>query len=169
MTVLCLDAASTTGWARWDGPGQVVHGRWKLPDHHHYGRRFAFFLTWLDKHIQENGVRLVGYEQPFIGMKTNRAAIKTVVGVEVMIDLACAKNQVPVRPLNNRSVRAHFLGSYKAKRAALKAATIAQCQRLGWKPRDDNEADALACLHFLLCKEKIDHGLPLGPVLAAAE
>jgi len=55
-----------------------------------------------------------------------------------------------VQAVNVSTWRKHFIGSQKrgSKRATLKSLTMERCNQLGFKPRRDDEADALGILDY---------------------
>jgi crossover junction endodeoxyribonuclease RuvC len=157
-SILALDLAAKTGFA-W---GHVNHGLG--PDHYPlsgsavFGKPGASMAAifrncrlWLKAFISEHQVDVVIFEAPLVPMfkagATNINTIRILMGLPAIVEEALY-GLCDVREARVAEVRRHFLGSTKFKRTAAKALTIAACRRLGWKPVDDNAADALALWHY---------------------
>jgi hypothetical protein len=159
--ILALDLAARSGWAMGYAKDAVpTSGTIRFARE---GASMAAVLSncrlFLRDFLSANPeIGIVVFEAPLVpGFKTGKttfAATRQLIGlcavVEEMIytynDLD--RRNAPFTPILCREarvsdVRNHFIGK-NPKRDIAKAMTIAQCQRLGWKPLDDNEADALA-------------------------
>ena len=66
------------------------------------------------------------------------------IGFAVTVEMLCCRWSVDVSQAPSNSVRKAFCGSGRAK----KPEVWAECLRRGWKPQDDNAADALALMDY---------------------
>lgn len=151
--LLSLDLATEAGWAvsRQDGPpafGTYRIGRDGCTTQDFYVDAYR----WLAGLITLENPWAIVYEAAYIP-PTNINTARKLIGLSVVLELVCAHKRVPrLREVSAGEWRKHFLGSAHGKRAALKAACMAECQRRGWKVKDDNQADALGMLdHALVC------------------
>ncbi len=159
--VLFLDIATATGWALWEGASRVRHGTYSIPGGR-MGRRLRHFAFWLDGMLTVNQVGHLAIEAPLLrgDGKTNIDTIRLLHGLVSAAHIAAEGRDVGlVEEANIGTIRAHFIGTAHGKRAELKAKTMAICSALGWQPKNDNEGDALAGLHFTLHKHRYPHGL----------
>jgi hypothetical protein len=150
--ILALDLAARTGWAlgRAMDPrpasGSVRFGK----DGSSMAAVFHACRRWLDAFLAQNpGVQLVVFESPLVPMfsrgKTTITTIRQLMGLPAIVEeFLYAKGGYDVREARVAEVRVHFLGSNKFRREIAKDKTVARCNLLGWKPVDDNAADALA-------------------------
>ena len=146
--VLFLDIATDTGYASRSAKGAVLSGVHKLPKDKDLGRFLSAYHYWLVDLLGafDRNEMVVAYEQPFAG---NKSAAPKLYALAGHTEFVCRRLGVGrYFPVHNRSIRAHFLGGGMKKRAELKRLTIDECRRRGFKPVDDNEADAIAGLDY---------------------
>ncbi|UYO50307.1 hypothetical protein KQX64_06955 [Rhodopseudomonas palustris] len=102
---------------------------------------------WLKAFLTVNHTRLVVFEAPMtpdqLHGHTNINSIRQQIGLSETVD-ELLFDKFDVREAKVTDVRRFFLGTTRMKREDAKARTTYQCRRLGWKPCDDNAADALA-------------------------
>ena len=166
--VLALDVATVTGWAL-SRPGakpaptpvEIVAGA--TIDAHLSGnkvtcrkggedvRAWRTYHDWLKDMLALHNPDWVVYEAPFISGNSKQAnAAFRLLGFASLTETLCDIAGIQCRKVNNGSVRKHFIGRGTGNRKDLKLTTERRCRDLGWTFRDDNEADALACLDFAL-------------------
>jgi Holliday junction resolvasome RuvABC endonuclease subunit len=150
--ILAIDPAEHMGLAWWCSTGPVqgskairLQGKTR-PD------RLAFALGMLgglfaDASAIGAPITRVFCEEGWQRLGDARAVFK----LEGIIEAACAHAGVPLTLVQANKWRKTFLGYGTGRRASLKKAVIAQCQRLGHEPHDDNEADAIGLLHHGRC------------------
>jgi len=147
MNILALDLATTTGWALREGD-RVESGvqvfdvkRGESP-----GMRYIRFRRWL----AEIGTRaeLIVYEQTvptttkFAGASTRELAS----GLATRVQEYCAERGIEHTAVYPSTLKKFTTGKGNAKKPDVLAAV---CRR--WKAvTDDNEADAVALLHYAL-------------------
>lgn len=157
--ILSLDLARKTGWALGlanDAKPQSGSLQITNSDSSH-AKLFSSWREYLRDFIALNPeIGLVIFESPLPPMlrtgNTNISAIRLLMGLAAVTEeLLYTLNQFPQRPhiidvreARVADVRTHFIGSNRHKRDEAKMLTIKRCRQLGWEPKDDNAADALA-------------------------
>ena len=157
--ILALDLAARTGWALGTVKDDMPESgsiRWAKE-----GASLACVLSECRDQLgafllQHPGIEIVVFEAPMdptiIKGPRRPGTARMLMGltgvVEEMIYTGNAKGyfarRVDVREATVAQIRVHFIGSNHRKRDVAKQQTILKCRRLGWKPIDDNAADALA-------------------------
>lgn len=166
---MVYDVARHAGWAVYT-PGRASprFGVLRLPATRTDGSNGPAFkllfehISWADRNFGR--LAHIGYElflAPTGGKKddqtsfqTSPKTIKTQVGMIATIEMCAEMLGIESHPIHNASWRSHWLGAQKrgTKREQFKALAIAKAKALGWAPHDDNDADAIGQLHFLLKK-----------------
>jgi Holliday junction resolvasome RuvABC endonuclease subunit len=149
MKILAIDPGTKCGWAYGDdtlqvtpmmnsGTWQLTSGRW-----HDLGSRCIRLRQEIRK-IFELGVDLVVYEEVRRHLGTDAAHVYgAIVGA---LQEECRNAGVSFESVPVGTVKKHATGKGNANKEAMLAAAIAR----GWKPVDDNEADALFILDWRL-------------------
>lgn len=157
---LALDISSNTGWALCR-PSDLLDPAFKpLSGAVRLGMTGATpqekgwaFIQWLGEAVSFHKPRMLIYEAPLPtsrpqGGSTNSTAF-------MLIGLAFLAGAVAngfgcyhIDAAYASTVRKHFIGKGNVQRSQAKALTIKRCQELGWTPKTDDEADALALLHW---------------------
>ncbi len=148
-TVLALDLALTTGYAVRKESGRVESGsfdcRGKARDLP--GARWANFRRFLVELKQANPDISVIWYEVVIGHGPNQVASAHCFGaLRALVELFAFHHQIELKPVGVSAWKKRFTGNGAAK----KDDVIAVCRQLGFKPADDNEADALGILHVAL-------------------
>lgn len=150
--ILALDLAAKTGWAlgyvtdKEPESGSIRFAKEGASMAAVFSACRLYLQDFLTMHPE---IGLVVFEAPvnplvFRGARRPETA-RHLMGIAAVVEeLLYTLGKYDVREAEVRQVRTHFLGSNKHKRAAAKELTIQTCHRLGWKPIDDNAADALA-------------------------
>ena len=159
LVILALDLGTTTGWALRSANGPVAHGfvSFKSQRFEGGGMRYLRFGRWLADMLALSGSQT--------GSQTNLTGIGAVYFEEVRrhlgVDAAhvyggllatltawCEHHQIPYQGVPVGTIKRHATG----KGNAGKAGVIAAMKALGHPVTDDNEADALALLHWALAQ-----------------
>ena len=159
LVILALDLGTTTGWALRSANGPVAHGfvSFKSQRFEGGGMRYLRFGRWLADMLALSGSQT--------GSQTNLTGIGAVYFEEVRrhlgVDAAhvyggllatltawCEHHQIPYQGVPVGTIKRHATG----KGNAGKAEVIAAMKALGHPVTDDNEADALALLHWALAQ-----------------
>lgn len=156
--ILSMDLSKrSTGWAYWNASSDLPsYGTWEL------GSAFTpNGATYCKLHQQMSDLhRLCKFEHLFFEEPINPAKLQGHTNIEtlrVLSGLAAhaesfgeAMGMRTINAVNLSSWRATFIGKQKrgTKRATLKDLSIERCHQLGWKPKNDDEADALGLLDY---------------------
>ena len=163
IVILALDLGTTTGWALRSANGPVAHGfvSFKSQRFEGGGMRYLRFGRWLADMLALSGQKSGSQT----GSQTNLTGIGAVYFEEVRrhlgVDAAhvyggllatltawCEHHQIPYQGVPVGTIKRHATG----KGNAAKAEVIAAMKALGHPVTDDNEADALALLHWALAQ-----------------
>lgn len=145
--VLALDIGTSMGWALRTGC-TVVSGSKSFAQRkgETRGDRLLRFGQWLAS-MNAGGLGLVAYEDVAFHGKLNGVMAAHAYGqYEGAILTFCARHQIPVRCVHTATLKKAITGKGNAK----KPAVIAAVQAHGFRPADDDEADALAVLLWAL-------------------
>ena len=145
--VLALDLGQKTGWAVRNADGAIASGTAEFKPGRFEGGGMAFlrFRAWLLEVDQTTGgVDTVYFEE----VRSHRgvAAAHAYGGFLAHLTAWAEANKVPYRGVPVATIKRHATGQGNANKEAVMAAVRA----LGFAPADDNEADALAMLHWAL-------------------
>jgi hypothetical protein len=145
MNILALDLSTKTGWAlgtpeRYESGVQTFDlKRGESP-----GMRYVRFRRWLEE--VATGVELIVYEQvvPAPAKFGGASARELAYNLAGRVQELCAVRGIEHTNVWPSSLKKWTTGKGNANKDAMKATV---CQR--WKPvTDDNEADAIAILHY---------------------
>lgn len=154
MRIVALDLATTTGvaiGAAHDGPLCHTERLGKAGEHH--GARFSEVMFLTKRLIAQHKPDLVAIEAPVVtGAKGDANRALLAMGLRGCVMGVCTFKGVSCQDFNVLSIRAHFLGNGRIKRAEAKAMTIERCRTLGWHVANDNEADAAALWDYARAK-----------------
>lgn len=166
--ILALDLATVTGFALGNVSGIKVQGSRPFPrTGEDIGTFASSFRHWLIGGIRRHKPTLVVYEQPMLPTKTQLVTLRKLYGMAFLAELICRDEGVEVREAHRQQILTHFLGrgSVPRKREERQAAIHRQCLIRGWKPVDDNHADALALLDFAVAIMHPDSAMRAAPLL----
>ena len=153
--ILCLDLATTTGFAIRRADGRIESGEVSFAPRKGEGpgRRFAraraFLLEVktanpdLAEIVYEDVVQIVGPGQAH--------AAKIYGGLLAVVQMFGEHHGIAYRGVGVSTIKRLFAGHGNAS----KADVIEQCRAMGFRPGGDNEADAIALLHVALDKCQI--------------
>ena len=163
LVILALDLGTTTGWALRSANGPVAHGfvSFKSQRFEGGGMRYLRFGRWLADMLALSGQQ----SGSKTGAQANLTGIEAIYFEEVRrhlgVDAAhvyggllatltawCEHHQIPYQGVPVGTIKRHATG----KGNAGKAEVIAAMKALGHPVTDDNEADALALLHWALAQ-----------------
>jgi len=117
------------------------------------GKVGVLFHDWLDAIMGEcGGPDWAVFEAPFIprgAISVNNATIRRLYGLAMIAQMVAHNWGAKCREVDTASVAKHFTGQARwGGREAKKAATRRVCERYGWAPVTEDEADALAVLVY---------------------
>ena len=148
--ILSFDLGTTTGWAMWEN-GQVSSGSVSFkPTHFDSGHsRYTRFRRWLGT----NDNRAVGdviYEA--VRRHNGTVAAQTYGGFMATLQTWCDARSIPYEGVAVGTIKKFATGKGNASKLAM----VAAMEKRGHKPRDDNEADALALLYWRLAQASLE-------------
>lgn len=146
-SVLALDLGTTTGWAIRPGTGAIAHGWVSLKNSRYEGggMRYLRFQQWLGQMYGTAGdISAVYFEEVRRHASTDAAHVYG--GLLATLTSWCESRQIPYQGVPVGTIKRHATG----KGNAGKDLVIAAMRERGFAVTDDNEADALALLHFAM-------------------
>ena len=107
------------------------------------GRAGLAFSEWLYDLASLEKPGLIAIEAPVLGKSGGKVfTSELLVGLAFTADLIAASLNIRAVRAHVQSVRRHLLGNGRPENP--KRAVMERCRLLGWSPRDNNEADAMA-------------------------
>lgn len=152
--VLALDLGQMTGWAMRLPDAIIASGTVEFRPGRFEGGGMVYlrFRNWLEQVHATNRLRLVVFEE--VRRHVGTAASHAYGGFLAVLTSWCEHREVPYHGVPVGTIKRHIAG----KGNACKDDVIAALRALGFDPEDDNEADALAVLHWALA-----NGIDGGP------
>lgn len=149
-TVLALDLGTTTGWALRPAAGAIAHGWISLKGGRFEGggMRYLRFSRWLHEIYSTAGdVNAVYFEEVRRHASTDAAHVYG--GLMATLTSWCESRNIPYEGVPVGTIKRHATGKGNADKAAVMEAVRGR----GHPVTDDNEADAIALLHWALEQE----------------
>ena len=146
---LALDLGQHTGWALRQPSGLVASGThgFKPGRFEGGGMPLLRFAAWLGElHASAGPIRMVFFEE--VRAHKGTAAAHTYGAFLGQLTAWCETNRVGYSGVPVATIKRHATG----KGNAGKEMVIAAIRALGYTPADDNEADALAILHWAMAQ-----------------
>ena len=158
VRILALDLASKTGWAAWDGAdvadangeraegsGLVASGVQSFPRSR--GDSLGMFLLrfrgWIRRTVAEFRPDVIAHELSIVGPRANKLAID----MEALLRTECAAQGLENVGVPVGTLKKHATGNGRASKAEMVQAAL---DRWGVEIEDDNHADALCVLAWVL-------------------
>jgi Holliday junction resolvasome RuvABC endonuclease subunit len=141
--LLALDLGTTTGWAMRLADGSIVSGTMSFRPGRYEGggMRYLRFRSWLDEMLRQSpALGAVFFEEVRRHAGTDAAHIYG--GFLAHLAAWCEQKGLPYQGVPVGAIKRHVTGKGNAD----KQAVIAAVTDRGFKPTDDNEADAIAIL-----------------------
>jgi len=149
-TLLALDLGTTAGWALRAPEGQIAHGFVSLKSQRFEGggMRYLRFRRWLTDMkatlAAPEGPGAVYFEEVRRHLGVDAAHVYG--GLLAMLTAWCEYHRIPYQGVPVGTIKKHAT----SKGNASKDEMIAAMRALGHAVTDDNEADALAILHWAI-------------------
>ncbi|WP_137703163.1 hypothetical protein [Marimonas lutisalis] len=145
--ILALDLGTTTGWALRGFDGLVTTGTasFKPGRYDGGGMRYLRFTNWLTELDRLSGpVGTIWFEEVRRHAGTDAAHVYG--GLMASLTSWAELRGIPYEGVPVGTIKRHATGKGNANKAAMIAAAKAR----GFSPVDDNEADAIAILHWAI-------------------
>ena len=149
-TLLALDLGTTTGWALRTPDRRIVSGThsFKPQRFEGGGMRFLRFVRWLDElQALSGGLQHLAFEE--VRRHASTDAAHCYGGFLGLLCAWCERHAIPYQGVPVGTIKRHATGKGNAPKDAM----IAAVRSWGYTPVDDNEADALALLHWAITQE----------------
>ncbi|TCP06520.1 crossover junction endodeoxyribonuclease RuvC [Caldimonas thermodepolymerans] len=146
-TILALDLGTTSGWALRDRTGRITSGSqsFKPQRFEGGGMRYLRFGRWISE-IQTSVSELQFLYFEEVRRHVSTDAAHAYGGFLATLTAWCEHHGIPYQGVPVGTIKKHATGSGRAGKDAVMAAV----RRRGHAPADDDEADALALLHWAL-------------------
>jgi len=151
-TLLALDLGTRTGWALRSSDGHITSGSegFRPQRFEGGGMRFLRFKRWLTEiKSQADGIGALYFEE--VRRHASTDAAHAYGGFLATLTAWCEHHQIPYQGVPVGTIKKHATGRGNAG----KDQVIIAVRSRGHAPVDDNEADALALLHWAIQ----DHGV----------
>jgi Holliday junction resolvasome RuvABC endonuclease subunit len=151
-TMLALDLGTTTGWALQHRDGTVSSGTavFKPQRFEGGGMRFLRFKRWLNELCSvSSDIHAVYFEE--VRRHAGVDAAHAYGGFLGHLTAWCEQHHIPYQGVPVGTIKKHATGKGNAGKPEMIAAAKAR----GYAPTDDNEADALALLHWALATQEV--------------
>ena len=145
--ILALDLGTTTGWALCCTDGAIVSGTMSFRPSRYEGggMRYLRFRSWLNEIANRVGeIGTVHFEEVRRHAGTDASHIYG--GLMATLTSWAELRGVPYGGVPVGTIKRHATGKGNASKESMVAAARAR----GYSPADDNEADAIAILHWAL-------------------
>ena len=152
-TILALDLGTTTGWALRGSDGNVTSGSESFRPQRFEGggMRFLRFKRWLTElKTVADGIDALHFEEVRRHVSTDAAHAYG--GFLATLTAWCEHHQIPYQGVPVGTIKKHATGKGNAGKDEVIAAMSAR----GHTPGDDNEADALALLHWAIAQHDLE-------------
>ena len=149
-TLLALDLGTTTGWALRQSDGSLTSGTecFRPQRFEGGGMRFLRFKRWLNEVRSAcHPINAVYFEE--VRRHAGVDAAHAYGGFMGHLTAWCEHHDIPYQGVPVGTIKKHATGKGNADKTAM----IAAAQARGHTPNDDNEADALALLHWAIAME----------------
>lgn len=144
-TILALDLGTSTGWALRTPDGAIASGTQSFRPQRFEGggMRYLRFRRWISE-LQESFPELQTLYFEEVRRHAGVDAAHVYGGLLATLSAWCEHHNVPYQGVPVGTIKKHATGKGNASKAEM----IAAMRRRGHSPVDDNEADALAILHW---------------------
>ena len=152
-TILALDLGTTTGWALRGSDGHITSGSESFRPQRFAGggMRFLRFKRWLTElKAVTNGIDALHFEEVRRHVSTDAAHAYG--GFLATLTAWCEHHQIPYQGVPVGTIKKHATGKGNAGKDEVTASVTAR----GHAPGDDNEADALALLHWAIAQHDLE-------------
>lgn len=153
MNILAIDIGTQTGWARSSRAGTVASGSESFAPRRMEaaGQRWLKFRAFLnDQRVAGGEINAIYFED--VKQHAGTLAAHVYGGFLACLEMWCAANNVPLKPVGVGVVKKHWTGKGNADKAVMCETARAR----GFRPKDSNEADALAILSLAQHLEGIE-------------
>ncbi|WP_241061187.1 hypothetical protein [Achromobacter xylosoxidans] len=150
VNILALDLGTKLGWALQLRGRPITHGTESFTPRKSWspGQRWQRFRTFLHEVVAHNNVHVIAYED--VKRHAGTDAAHAYGAFLALTELVADSHRVRLVPVGVGTIKKHWTGKGNADKAAMEA----QARARGFRPESDNDADALAILHWAVAQER---------------
>lgn len=152
VNILALDLGTKTGYALRRRDGTLRYGTEVFAPRASWtpGQKWQRYRAWLSKIIAEEAVNLIVFEDVKAHGKGAVLAAHAYGGFRAMLEMVADGHRVRLLPVGVSTIKKHWTGKGNANKDAM----LSQAKARGFRPETDNDADALAILHWAVEQER---------------
>ncbi|MGE8691108.1 MAG: hypothetical protein ACN6PJ_28450 [Achromobacter sp.] len=150
VNILALDLGTKLGWAMLPRGGQITHGTESFAPRKSWspGQRWQRFRSFLHEVVARHNVHVIAYED--VKRHVGTDAAHAYGAFLALTELVADSHRVRLVPVGVGTIKKHWTGKGNADKGAM----LAQARARGFRPETDNDADALAILHWAVDQER---------------
>lgn len=150
VNILALDLGTKLGWAVQARGGRIAHGTEVFTPRASWspGQRWLRARSFLTDLIVRNQVHAIAYED--VKRHAGTDAAHAYGAFLCLVQMAADSHRATLMPVGVGTIKKHWTGKGNADKNAMKA----QARVRGFHPETDNDADALAILHWAVAQER---------------
>jgi Holliday junction resolvasome RuvABC endonuclease subunit len=150
VNILALDLGTKLGWALQMRDRPITHGTESFAPRKSWspGQRWQRYRTFLHEVVAHNNVHVIAYED--VKRHAGTDAAHAYGAFLALTELVADSHRVRLVPVGVGTIKKHWTGKGNADKAAMEA----QARARGFRPESDNDADALAILHWAVAQER---------------
>ncbi len=150
-TILALDLGTLTGWALHQRDGSIISGTelFKPQRFEGGGMRYLRFKRWLNEVLTDGDINAVYFEE--VRRHAGVDAAHAYGGFMGHLTAWCEHHNIPYQGVPVGTIKKHATGKGNAGKDEM----IVAAKTRGHAPADDNEADALALLHWAIETQEV--------------
>ncbi|MBG1252181.1 hypothetical protein F4W02_34955 [Burkholderia pseudomallei] len=152
LTILAIDLGTTTGWALRPRGGQIVHGfiSFRPQRFEGGGMRYLRFKRWLTEiKAVASDIHAVYFEE--VRRHAGVDAAHVYGGLLATLTAWCEHHDIPYQGVPVGTIKKHATGKGNTGKEGM----VVAMQARGYPVTDENEADALALLHWAIETQEI--------------
>lgn len=150
VNILALDLGTKLGWAVRARDGAVWHGTEVFTPRKSWtpGQRWLRARSFVTDLVVRHQVHAIAYED--VKRHAGTDAAHAYGAFLCLVQMVADSHRAALMPVGVGTIKKHWTGKGNADKAAMEA----QARARGFRPESDNDADALAILHWAVAQER---------------
>ncbi|WP_254916364.1 hypothetical protein [Achromobacter denitrificans] len=150
VNILALDLGTKLGWAVRARDGAVLHGTEAFTPRKSWtpGQRWLRARSFLTDLIVRHQATVIAYED--VKRHVGTDAAHAYGAFLCIVQMVADSHRATLQPVGVGTIKKHWTGKGNADKDAM----LAQARARGFRPETDNDADALAILHWAVDQER---------------
>ncbi|CAB3928767.1 hypothetical protein [Achromobacter deleyi] len=150
VNILALDLGTKLGWAVRARDGAVWHGTEVFTPRKSWtpGQRWLRARSFVTDLVVRHQVHAIAYEE--VKRHAGTDAAHAYGAFLCLVQMVADSHRAALMPVGVGTIKKHWTGKGNADKAAMEA----QARARGFRPESDNDADALAILHWAVAQER---------------